>query len=205
MDQLLKITTVPIKYEIHVEKAKIEQRNSTAELEISRDAGGLQIKSRPIKVNIDSSAARNSVVPTTKTSITEAANKGRQAAMEATANYAQESRMMFKTKNGQGGETLQQIFEQRVAMPTGEFQLAFVPSQGADLSWEGPGLSIEYQMDKLNFDLQIDQGNIEFTPGSVEVSITQNPSVSIEYIGEPIYVPASVAERFTGKKVDVTV
>ena len=205
MDQLLKITTVPIKYEIHVEKAKVEHRNATAELEISRDRGGLQIKSRPIKVNIDSSAARNSVVPTTKKAIYDSANKGRQAAMEATANYAQESRMMFKTKNGQGGETLQQIFEQRVAMPTGEFQLAFIPSQGAELSWEGPGLSIQYQMDKLNFDLQVDQGNIEFTPGSVEVSITQNPSVSIEYVGEPIYVPASVAERFTGKKVDVIV
>ena len=52
MDQLLKITTVPIKYEIHVEQAKIEKRNATAELEISRDEGGLQIKSRPIKVNI---------------------------------------------------------------------------------------------------------------------------------------------------------
>lgn len=205
MDQLLKITTVPIKYEIHVEQAKIEKRNATAELEISRDKGGLQIKSRPIKVNIDTSAARNSVVPTTKVSISDAATKGRQAAMEATANYAQESRMMFKTKNGQGGETLQHIFEQRAAMPTGEFQLAFIPKQGADLSWEGPGISIEYQMDKLNFDLQVDQGNIEFTPGSVEVSITQNPSVSIEYVGQPIYVPASVAERFTGKKVDVTV
>ena len=205
MDQLLKITTVPIKYELHIENAKIEKRNATAELEIQRNQGGLKIKSRPIKVNIDTYAARNSVVPTTKTAISQAAQRGMEKAGEAAATYAQESRQMLRTKNGEGQKTLQQILEQRASMPTGEFRLDFIPSTGADLSWEGPAISIEYQMDKLNFDLQVDQGNIEFIPGSVEVSITQHPEVSIEYIGQPIYVPPSVAERFTGKQIDVSV
>ena len=33
--------------------------------------------------------------------------------------------------------------------------------------------------------------------------ISQYPEVNIEYIGDPIYVPPSVAARFTGENIDV--
>ena len=64
MEQLLQIKTVPISYELKVENARLERRNGTAEVEISRDKGGMHIKSRPVKVNIDSFEARNSILPT---------------------------------------------------------------------------------------------------------------------------------------------
>lgn len=58
-------------------------------------------------------------------------------------------------------------------------------------------------MDKLNFDLRVDQGRVEFIPGSIEMTINQYPEVNIEYVGDPIYVPPSAVARFTGEHIDV--
>ena len=52
-------------------------------------------------------------------------------------------------------------------------------------------MTINYEMDKLNFDLKVANGNFEFIPGDIEMSITQRPQVLIEYVGGPIYVPKS--------------
>lgn len=203
MQQLLKITTIPIEYELKVSNAKLEHKNGTAEMEITRDEGGMKIRSRPIQLRLDTYEARNSVVPTTKTSISQAAEKGRQAAYEATAQFAKEGQMLLKTKIGEGGEALKAMFEQRAALPSGEFQMDFIPKGGANIEWEEASLSIRYDMDKLNFDMKIDKGDVKFIPGTIELMISQYPDVKIEYIGEPIYIPPSAAARFKGEIVDV--
>lgn len=189
MDQLIKITTVPIQYELKVNNARLEYSRSSAELEIHKNEGGLSIKSRPVKLNINSFNARNSVVPTTATSVKQAAEKGQQAAYSATAQMVQEGNLLLKADIGQ--DAIGQILQQRTAQPTGEFQLGFTPSAPVDIDYEAPDLTINYEMDKLNFDLKVANGNFEFIPGDIEMSITQRPQVLIEYIGGPIYVPKS--------------
>ncbi|HAX52798.1 DUF6470 family protein [Muricomes intestini] len=202
MEQLLKITTIPIEYELTVHNAHLERKNGTAEVEISRDKGGMKITSRPIRLRVDTYEARNSVVPTTKTAIYQAAQKGKQATYEATAQFAEEGQILLNAKIGEGAETLQSILDQRNALPTGQFKLGFIPETGPDIEWDPPSISISYQMDKLNFDTRIDWGRVEFVPGSIELSVQQYPDVHIEYIGNPIYVPPSAAGRFTGQNID---
>ena len=70
-------------------------------LEISRGEGGLSIKSRPIKLNIDTFEARNSVVPTAMRSMEQYAQQGQQASYTATATYAQQGQMLLDAKIGQ--------------------------------------------------------------------------------------------------------
>lgn len=110
---------------------------------------------------------------------------------------------MLKAKMGEGGEVLNQIFAERTAEPTGEFNLDFIPKGGANIEWEAPEFNIEYQMDKLNFDTKIEKGDIQFIPGDIELSILQYPDIEIKYIGGPLYVPPSAAEMFEGHQVDV--
>ena len=69
--------------------------------------------------------------------------------------------------------------------------LDFIPKEGAELSWDPGELSIRFEMDKLNFDWRMTQGQFEFTPGDIEISVTQRPDVLITYVGGPIYVPRS--------------
>lgn len=194
MNQLINITTVPIQYELKINNARLEYSRSEAQLEISRNKGGLSIKSRPVKLNLDSSAARSSVVPTTAQSVSQSAQKGTEAAYSATAQLAQEGQLLLKAKIGE--DVIGQIMDQRNAAPTGEFQLGFTPSASVDISYQAPDLTINYEMDKLNFDLKVANGNFEFIPGNIEMSITQHPDVIIEYVGGPIYVPPSADPNY---------
>ncbi|MCI9620573.1 MAG: hypothetical protein HFG85_11555 [Dorea sp.] len=194
MNQLIKITSVPIQYELKINNARLEYSRSRAELEISRNDGGLSIKSRPVKLNLDSTEARNSVVPTTARSVAQTAQAGKEAAYSATAQMAQEGHLLLNAKIGE--DVIGQIMQQRTAAPTGEFQLGFTPSAPVDINYEAADLTINYEMDKLNFDLKIANGNFEFIPGNIEMSITQRPEVRIEYIGGPIYVPPSADPNY---------
>ncbi len=203
MEQLIKITTVPIEYEFKINDAKYERRSGTAELEISRNEGGMQIRSKPVKLNLDTYDARNSVVPTTATSISQAAESGKHAAYSATAQFAGEGKMMLHAKIGEGGEALAQVFANRAAQPQGDFELGFIPTTGPEISWDPPELSIQYQMDKLQFDAKIFNGNIEFIPGSFELNVTQHADVVIDYVGEPIYVPKSANPNYSGEIIDL--
>ena len=53
MYPLIEIKTVPIEIEMKTTHAKLEYTRGTADLEISRGEGGLSIKSRPIRLKLD--------------------------------------------------------------------------------------------------------------------------------------------------------
>lgn len=194
MEQLLKITTVPVQYELKINNARLEYSRSNAQVEISRSDGEFTIKSRPVKLNLDTYEARNSVTPTLRQSISNTAQKGQEMAYSASATFAREGQLMLKAKIGE--DVLNEIFRQRSQLPTGDFQLGFIPNAPVDIQYQAPDLTIRYEMDKLNFDLKMEQGNFKFIPGDIQLSITQQPDVLIEYIGGPLYVPPSADPNY---------
>lgn len=200
MEPLLQIKTIPIKYEMKVQKAELRYTKSKTEVLINNENGSLDINSKPIKLYIDTYDARGSITPTTAESVRQAAASGLEAAAEATATYTEEAALLLDAKVS---NPLDQIFRQRAQMPTGEFGLAFIPTTGPDLEWSAPDLNIKYQMDKLSFDIRAAKGDFEFIPGSIEISITQMPDVEIEYIGKPMYVPPSAAQYFNHEPIDI--
>ncbi|MBE5976648.1 MULTISPECIES: DUF6470 family protein [Lacrimispora] len=200
MEPLLQIKTIPIKYEMKIQKAELRYSQSKTDVLINNESGSLDINSKPIKLSIDTYDARSSINPTTMESVRQAAASGLEAASEATATYTEEAALLLDAKVS---NPLDQIFRQRAQMPTGEFGLAFIPTSGPDLEWSAPDLNIKYQMDKMSFDIRAAKGDFEFIPGSIEISITQMPDVEIEYIGKPMYVPPSAAKYFDHEPIDV--
>lgn len=188
MERLIEIKTVPIELEMKVNHARLDYKRSTVDLEISRDQGGLQIRSKPIKVNIDTFEARNSVSPTAMRSIEQAAQRGQQKVYDTTATYARRGDLLLEAKIG---EQLISQFAMESQQVNTDFAMKWLPTTGPDISWDGGELSIRYAMDKLNFDWRMDNGNVEFIPGNIEFTVTQQPDVIIKYIGGPVYVPPS--------------
>jgi hypothetical protein len=201
MKPLIEITSVPIQIEMKTTNAKLEYARGTAEMEISRDKGGLQIKSRPIKVNIDTFEARNSVTPTLARSLEQSAQKGQQAAYTATATFAQQGNLMMRTKLGE--EVITQFSKESLMEGVQDIGMTFLPSVGPEITWDVGEMNIRYEMDKLNFDWKIGGGSFEFTPGDIEFTVTQRPEVIIKYVGGPIYVPPSSDPNY--EPVDVKV
>ena len=200
MDQLLKITTIPMKYELKIESAHLEYGNSRAFLDVHRERGGLSMKSTMARLNIDTFEARASVVPTAFISVRDSARAGQEASEAAAARYAREGHMMVSSTND-GNTVLNQIFAGRLDMPAGDFRLAFLPSAAPQFHYQPGDLSMNYEIDRLKFDFRQQKGTFQFVPGSVEMDTLQRPSVEIEYIGEPVYIPPSSAPGY--KPVDL--
>ena len=196
MTPLIEIKNVPIEIEMKISHAKLEHTRGTADLEISRDKGGLSIRTKPIRVNIDTFEARNSVCPTTITSIEQNAERGKQAVYEATATYAQQGQLLLNAKIGQELVT-QFAAESMMKDVKTNVGIDFIPETGAELSWDPGELNIRFEMDKVNFDWRMSQPQFEFTPGDIELSVTQRPDVVITYVGGPIYVPRSADPNYT--------
>ena len=189
MKPLIEITTVPIQIEMKTTNAKLEYARGTVEMEISRDKGGLNIKSRPIRVNIDTFEARNSITPTLARSLEQGAQNGQQAAYQATATYAQQGKLMMETRLGE--EVITKFSRESLMKNVKDVGLTFLPSTGPEITWDVGEMNIRYEMDKLNFDWKFGEGDFKFTPGDIELTVTQRPEVIIKYIGGPIYVPPS--------------
>lgn len=190
MRQLLEITSVPIEIEMRTSRAQLQYTKGTAELEISRDKGGLSIKSRPIQLNMDTFEMRQSITPSPVRSIEQSAQKGQQAAYSATAARAQEGELYLKAKFGEDVQaqlSRTAISEQMFSQPA----MTFIPTEGPEIDWNPGEMNIRYEMDKLNIDWRMNEGSFEFTPGDIEFTVTQRPDVVIKYIGGPIYVPPS--------------
>ena len=194
---LIEIKTVPIEIEMKVTDAKLEYARGTADLEISRNDGGLHIKSRPIRLNMDTFEARNSVVPTTARAISQNASKGQQAAYEATAAYARQGKILLTAKVGQ--DAIAQIAAQQQSQNVmTNVGIQFLPSAAPEINWDAGEMQIRYEMDKLNFDWRMNHPTFEFTPGDIQISVTQRPNVEIKYVGGPLYVPPSSDPNYEG-------
>lgn len=196
MKPLIEIQSIPISIEFKITPAKIQRSDKMAEVEITRKSnGGLRIQSKPIKLNIDTFEARNSVTPSPARSIAQAAAKGREAGYQATADFAARGKMLLDIHLDQ--DPFAQIAEAKMPTISTEMEMRFIPEYPAEISWDPGNIQINYEIDKLNFDWKTNQREFEFIPGDIEFTVTQYPKVVIKYVGDPIYVPPSSAPNYT--------
>ena len=131
MYPLIEIKTVPIEIEMKTTPAQLKYTRASAEVEISRNKGGLSIKSRPIRVKLDTFEARNSITPTAMRSIQQSAQRGQQAAYEATATYARNGKIFMNAKIGE--EKITQLAqESQMRDYKANVNIQFLPSVGPE-------------------------------------------------------------------------
>lgn len=192
MKQLLELQIVPAQVEYRRTDAQIEYVNSDAKMKLNINRGEMKIDSRPTKVNVDTYACRASMgsgFQKVGDNISEYASKGNMAAENATAQYAQRGRAMANTQLGE--ELITQFAKQdtykNVKMNIG---IDFIPRVAPTVNVEAGEITMDFQMDQLDFDWELQDHELKFTPGSISVEVVQRPDVIVRYVGEPNYVPA---------------
>ena len=192
---LLEITTVPIKVEINITKGsftnpRVNNPDKVFKMDIQTKNGKLEIHSEPQKINIDTYAARSSMGYGNYNNadlIKTQAQKGIKLAYDGTARVVNQGNQLARgataseiaAQNARAGQTIQTIMD-------------FIPKTGADITFDKGVLNINVEASDVNIDWENAAAMpYEFTPGRVEFSVAQMPSVEIEYTGGPIYVPAS--------------
>ena len=210
MYPLIEIKSVPIEIRMKTTNASLEYTRGTAEMEISRaESGGLDIKSRPIRLNLDTFEPRGgSAMPSAAQGVPQAVQNTQQAGQgefqtsyEATSAYSDQGQIMLNARFGQ--ELARQ--SSPPAQPPEESMMPDAESIGPDtglaFEWEDGQMQIRYEMDKMSLDWKIDKGEFKFTPGDIELIVEQQPNVVIKYMGGPIYVPPSADPNY--EPVDV--
>lgn len=194
MEQLLKIESVPVSLNYHIEGARLELKQPEAVLDISRNKGGLVIESELIRLKLDTYDAQASTGKMTpKAAVADAAQKGVQMGYEAIGRIADDGNFLMDIHLKDN--TIAALAAKSLDLQH-EYGIKFIPSEGPDISWEDPQLQMRYQMDKLSFDWRVNHAELQFIPGKIEVEIEEYAKVMIDYVGDPIYVPPSAQPGF---------
>jgi hypothetical protein len=152
---ILQAMRYPASLGYEIKKAQLLYQTRPAQMDMETEKNGLKIRSSPVRLEIDNRAFFDSLgLKSYRTAAREAAQKGRQAALEATARYAREGSAML----GPDGLTVSQLAGQR-ARQRPQSELVFIPEKPV-LSWQPPQLDIEYTPDQTH--IQWDTGDVQF-------------------------------------------
>lgn len=200
---LLQITTIPISIEIKITNAKLEfSDDRQPKVNITNTQGGYVMQAEPIRVNIDTYEARKSLGyghMTDGDMMKQKAQEGFSLAFQGTAKVSTQGDQLARgmsaseiaIQNARAGATVETIME-------------FLPKEGADITFDEGKLNIDYQLGEQGIDWDVVQRlPMEFIPGNVEFIVRDRPRVEIEYVGEPIYVPASANPNYEPPALDV--
>lgn len=185
-----------MKYEYEIEPAKLEMRNRPLIpfADVKTTPPKLKIETENTTVNIDTYEARKSLgIYSVFDAAKIEAQKGRQQALEATASAA---RMGWDISDKyHEGVTISQLVTQKMAQQP-SMVMEFLPKGGAQLSWNPAVCNLDYQKGNVEYRWDWPTTKYQYTPSKFTMNILQYPSVEVEYVGEPMYVPPSSAPNF---------
>lgn len=201
MQQLLRITTTPMKYELEVEHSKLEYKQTNPSASLETKQAKLSITSKTdTSVNIDTYEARKSLgIMDSMDFARTNAEQSRQAITKKIGEYREIGNAI---SNIQDGVSIADIYRSKMTDSSYQLYTAFLPSGGAELTWNPAQLNMSFEPSDVSIDWNIEENSFNFIPGSVRMKITQMSSVNIEYIGGPLYFPPSAREKITGEAAE---
>lgn len=196
--QLLKITTTPMKYQLEIEPARLEMRQDLIpEGQIRTNPTRAQLQSQRTEVRLDTYEARKSLgFRKIGDLIADGAQKGLRSLSQQTREYVTDGAKMARIEDG---VTIGQIVREKMLQQP-EMYTAFLPSTGAEISWQPGYLDINWTKPDISFDYKEMQHALNYIPGSVRMEILEYARVDIEYLGGPMYVPPSAAPDYEPPK-----
>ncbi len=192
--QLIKIQSIPMEYQIKIQRPRLEvEPAENPVMRTEREPFTINMQSRNIQVRLDTTDMRRSIgLFSAPALIADQAEKGMQAALEATAELSR-----FGTQVGQiqDGVTISQLISQKLAEQP-ETITTFLPSVGPSISWTPNEMQISVNPGRTETDWELDKNVLSYIPGKYQMIIDQYPSVKIEYLGRPSYVPPSASPDY---------
>ena len=197
MQQLLQITTVPLKYEMQIDPARLDYEPYVKPVaHISTTSGQFRMDSTPIQMRLDTYDVRHSLGFSTEGDrVAAAADKGQANLSRFISDNVQ---MGHDLSNAHKGVTVGNLIRQKLLRQPSSGTV-FIPNGKVGLSWQPGDISTEYQNGDVKFDWQIKDPNRNYTRGRVSLNITQYADVQIKYVGSPMYVPPSASPDYVAK------
>ncbi|MCL2166469.1 MAG: DUF6470 family protein [Clostridiales bacterium] len=197
--QLLRISTTPIKYELEIERARLEidqdfMPSSNMETELPK----LDVKTRNAQVKLNTYEARKSLgYHNTTDWYRMNAEAGMESISKTTRAYVEIGNDMSRIDEG---ITIADIFARKILGEEPILFQAFLPNTGADISWIPFEIDTRFQKGEISLDWETMRNIMNYVPGSVRMIILQQPSIQIEYLGGRFYFPPSADPEYSGQE-----
>lgn len=121
-----------------------------------------------------------------------AAERGRQAVLEATANYGKIADQMAEIDKG---VTPAQVYHQKLLQQT-KTSLVVKSTAPIDISFTPARVSMRYTPASVTMDWNVERALRRYSPADFRAEILQKPSVDFIYLGGFQYVPKSATPGF---------
>lgn len=155
--------------------------------------GKLSINTQQVQIRQDSTNFYASIgIRNSGDLMRNAAQKGKQAVLEAIANYAKMGKQMAQIDKG---VTIAQVYHQKFLQQS-KTTLEVKKADSIDISFEAAKVKTEYTPSSLNTKWDVDRAIRKYTPPDCSLVITQNPSIDFIYQGDPQYVPESAKSNY---------
>lgn len=194
MQQLLQITVTPVKYELEIEHARLEYKQDfQPRAEVQTTPSELKIQTTDTTLRLDTYNARKSLgFRNAGDLIGENADHGKKALETYVNDTVEMGNQMARIEDG---VTIRDIVSRKM-LEQPEMYTAFLPSSGADISWEPGNIQTNYQPANSSYDWNIQSNSMSYVPGSVRLRIVERADITIEYVGGPLYFPPSAAPDY---------
>ncbi len=194
MQNLLEITVVPAKYELEISRARLEyEQNLQPRANVQTTYAQVQMKSEAAAVRIDTYEARRSLgIERSGDFMRRQGQRGHDLILQGMGQAVVDGNRKADIHEG---VTIAQLAMQKM-MEQPETFTFFLPSGGADISWQPHSLDIEVMPGEINYDWQTEGNVLNYVPGSVRLKMLQYPSVNIQYMGGPMYIPKSADPNY---------
>lgn len=198
--QLIRIESIPIEYELRSQNAKLEMKATqlppiTGDMHLENVR--LDLRSRNIQVQLDTTQMRQDLgLKDIDIVMRESAQKGLENIQELTRTYVEDGKQLQALNTGVRPADLAR--QKSMEQPTTPVTI-FLPNGGTEISWIPNDLQKQYHPAEFDVKYQMSKYEFEYTPASIEFTVTQYPEVRIEYLGTPSYVPPSADPSYSGE------
>lgn len=194
ISNLLRYDIRNIRYEYRVKNAAISAQQNFAKQDAQYTPSELSIHTEHSQIRQDSSAFFASIgLPTLSELLDNAAEKGRQAALEATANYGIIADQMAEIDKG---ITPAQIYHQKFSQPE-QTSLVVTSAEPIEISYTPGGVSMEYIPASITTNWDVDRAIRRYSPADFDLGVLQDASIDFKYLGGFQYVPKSATPGYS--------
>lgn len=182
-----------IQYEYRTTNATISAQQNLPTHEAHLSQGKLSIHTEQPQIRQDSSAFFASIgLYRLSDLLDNAAEKGRQAVLEATANYGKIADQMAEIDKG---VTPAQIYHQKLLEQT-KTSLVVKSAAPINISYKPGEVNMQYTPSSITMDWNVDRAARRYAPAGFYMNIYRAPTIDFLYQGDFQYVPESATPGF---------
>ena len=175
----INIQTQPIRLDYNSRNAKLELQSTPAKVEMETTAATLEIRQPRGELTIDQTPCRYSIgLKNIEDFARDNASLGRQTAMNTIARIVQEGNQMAQIENGSNVIANMAFGNSLVEVP----ELTLAPIAAPNIQYQANPAQINGRAGNLNITVQPGQLQGDYQPGSVDIQVSQYPSIEFSTI-----------------------